>query len=593
MFEKLLSFPSRYINYLRTVMSQRQFLIFSAVLVGLSSGLAIVVLKTFVYWVFMFAQYMDDRLPLRFLSFLLPLVGLLLTVFIIQRVFNGNLEKGSWRIIAAIFKNKSNLNKKHMYAHIITSSITVGFGGSAGIESPVTITGAAFGSNFARVFKFSQKERSLLLACGVSSAVAAAFNAPVTGILFTFEVLFMDLGLSGFIPLMLSTASGAVLASVLLGEKILFKFSNIEAFSFQNLPFYLVLGVFTGVVAVYHKRMFYAIEGFFEKNKLSVYTKTVLGALALCFLIFLLPGLFGEGYQTIRNLLNSNESKILSTTLFGSESKVIVLLYVFLLILVKPIATGITLGAGGNGGSFAPALFLGSLCGYFTSYGINLLGWFHTLPVGNFTMIGMAGLISGLFHAPLTSIFLIAEITGGYQLMIPLMIVSALSFAVSRKFAPLSLDGIKLNQLNLNVSEDKDKQILTSINRFACLHSIDLVAYETSDLRTILESIQHSDQAIIPVLNDTDKVIGCIYTEDLPFLISWDDISLKMSVKQFISLEKITGKLEETTEEYLDIMNTADRNALLILKDDAPYGWISKSDLLEEYRKQVQDHNLD
>ncbi len=454
---------------LKTIISDRQFLYISCVLVGISSALAVILLKSFAHWVYQFVTYLDALYKLPYFNSILPVVGILLTVLVVRKFLDGSIEKGTSQIMIAVAKRSGYIPRKQMYAQIITSSLTVGMGGSAGLESPITITGAAFGSNFAQNFRFNYKDRTLLLACGVASGIAAAFNAPIAGVLFAIEVIIADMSVTAFIPLMISSATGAIVSAVVLKESILLNFKEQFVFDYSNTFYYVVLGIIAGLFSLYHARMFRRIETFTAKMPYKPYKKALIGAGLLAILIFLFPTLFGEGYESIKVLAHDKAAGILDNSLIEkfNENKWVVFAFVILTLFVKSIATGLTLGSGGNGGNFAPSLFVGSYLGYSFAKFFELIG-FKELPITNFTVVGMAGVLSGLFHAPLTAIFLIAEITGGYGLMVPLLIVSSISFAISKHYDKYSMDIFTIADKGLVFTSDKDKNILNKIE----LHNI-------------------------------------------------------------------------------------------------------------------------
>ncbi len=305
----------------------------------------------------------------------------------------------------------------------------MGFGGSAGLEAPIVITGAAFGSNYSKTYDLDKKEKTLLLACGIAAGIAAVFNAPIAGVLFALEVLIIDISISAFTPLILSAATGALISKIFLNDDVLLSFQLQQPFNYFNVPFYILLGILAGLISIYHARTFTKIEGLFSNAPKKKYLNVLIGGVALAMLLFIFPSLFGEGYQSIKLLSTQHPENLLDNSILQSlkNNQWIVLAFIGAIIFIKSIATGLTIGSGGNGGNFAPSLFVGSYLGFFFSRCINMLN-LGNLPENNFTIVGMAGVLSGLYHAPLTAIFLIAEITGGYTLMIPLMIVSSISF---------------------------------------------------------------------------------------------------------------------------------------------------------------------
>ncbi len=577
------------IFWIRNRITSRQFLLLSSVFVGISAALAVIILKTFAHQVYLFASDLNQRLHFQYVNFILPVIGIVLTVLIVQRVLKGNLEKGTWRIIYAITKRSSILPRAQMYAQIITSSITVGFGGSAGLESPVTITGAAFGSNYARQYRLSAKERTLLLACGVAAGIAAAFNAPIAGVLFTMEVLLADVGISAFIPLMLSAATGALVSNVLLSDKILLSLKGQLAFDYFNIPWYILLGILTGFIAVYHSRMFVRIEGFFERLQWGKYKKAIIGALLLSVLILLFPCLFGEGYESMKVLSTMHPERLLDETLFSKipKQEVLLLLFVGVVVFLKSIATGITLGSGGNGGNFAPSLFVGSYTGFAFAYGLNLTGWFDKIPVTNFTMVGMAGMLSGLFHAPLTAMFLIAEITGGYNLMIPLMIVSSISFAISKRFVPHSMDTQKLAEDGHVMRADKDRHVLSTIDQQAVLEEMVVVLKPNDSIDTLFRTIQTTKQALFPIMNERGSLLGMIYLNDLPDLLHIHAGNPNTELESFMEPIIYCAGPDDPMEKVMDLFDQSGLSYLPLIYQDQVLGYYSKTRLLDVYRKKV------
>lgn len=376
------------ITLAQSLMTPKQFIFLSSVLIGISCSLAVIVLKTFAHNVFSFATYINGILKLSFINSILPIIGILLTVFVIKRVLNGSIEKGTSQILYAVAKKASIIPKKQMYAQIVTSSLTVGLGGSAGLESPIVVTGAAFGSNFSQNYKLPYKDRTLLIGCGVAAGIAAAFNAPIAGVLFAIEVLLVDVSISAFTPIMISAATGALVSAIVLDETILLSFKKQEIFNYNNIPFYVLLGILTGFMAVYYARHFQKVEHYFAKLKMNPYKKALFGSSILALLIFVFPTLFGEGYESIRTLSETDPGKLLDNTLFADfrNNQWILLLFVGCTMMIKVFASGLTIGSGGNGGNFAPSLFLGSYLGYFFSKFITLIG-LSKLPITNLSLI--------------------------------------------------------------------------------------------------------------------------------------------------------------------------------------------------------------
>ncbi len=573
------------LGLLRIVLSDRQFLYFSCVIVGITSALAVTVLKTFAHNVFQFTTYVNKILKLPYLNSILPILGIVLTVLIIRKFLNGSLEKGTAQIMIAVAKRSGFMPKKQMYAQIVTSSLTVGMGGSAGLESPITITGAALGSNYAQDFRLNYKDRTLLLACGVAAGIATAFNAPVAGVLFAIEVILADMSVSAFIPIMISSATGAIMSNLTLKGGILLSFKRGLNFDYHNTIYYVLLGIIAGFLSVYHARLFRWVEhriGSYSKN---VYTRAFVGAGILGMLIFLFPTLFGEGYENIKALANNQAGELLDNSLFehlnGSEWWI--MLFVLITMMIKSIATGLTLGSGGNGGNFAPSLFVGSYLGYLVSKVVTLIG-IKNLPIDNFTVVGMAALLSGLFHAPLTAIFLIAEITGGYGLIIPLMLVSSISYAIAKRYDNYSMDIYSIADKGIVFTSDKDRNILDKID-VSLLYSSHLKTVFTDFAPAEIKDIfTNTNQYFIPVLDRSLIIQGIIMLNDVRKpLFSNNEIDFS----EFI-IPANTVSVDEATAKIIRMMEESRHDYVLLMKDGKYIGYITKSTIMDAYRQNLK-----
>ena len=574
--------------------TSKQFIFLSSVLVGISAGLAVIVLKSFAHSVFTFATYVNGILKLNYINSILPIIGILLTVFVVNKLLGGSIEKGTSQILYAVAKKASIIPKKQMYAQIVTSSLTVGLGGSAGLESPIVITGAAFGSNYAQKYHLSYKDRTLLIGCGVAAGIAAAFNAPIAGVLFAVEVLLVDVSISAFTPIMIAAATGAMVSVVALDESILLSFKQQEHFHHLNIIYYVFLDVFTGFVSVYYSRYFQKIERYFHISKLSVYKKALLGSSILALLIFVFPTLFGEGYESIRILSQNDPGQLLEYTLFKGfrNNNWMLLLFIGASMMLKVFATGFTLSCGGNGGNFAPSLFLGSYVGFFFSTLLNLIG-IAKLPVSNFTIVGMAGILSGLFHAPLTAIFLIAEITGGYGLMIPLMIVASTSYAISKRFEKHSMDVKNLAKKGHAFTSNKDANVLSTLETSTIIDTSYLTISPNENLERLVDLISHSDQVIFPVVNEENELLGVVHFNDIREII-FNTYRVKYTLVKEIMIAP--AALIAPTDRMEIVMNKFEqtRKAFLpVVQNGKYFGFISKSVALEAYRTKLKAMTID
>lgn len=594
MIKKLFRKLESIIALSQSILTPKQFIFLSSVLVGISCAFAVIILKTFAHSVFSFATYISGILKLSFINSILPIIGILLTVLVVNKVLNGSIQKGTSQILYAVAKKASIIPRKQMYAQIVTSSLTVGLGGSAGLESPIVITGAAFGSNYAQNYKLAYKDRTLLIGCGVAAGISAAFNAPIAGVLFAIEVLLVDVSISAFTPIMISAATGALVSAIVLDESILLSFKKQETFDYHNIPFYVILGLLTGFIAVYYARNFQKVEHYFSELKMGPYKKALIGSSLLALLIFIFPTLFGEGYESIKTLSESDPGQLLDNTLFATwrNNQWVLLLFVGCTMMVKVFASGLTLGSGGNGGNFAPSLFLGSYLGYFFSKFISLTG-LSKLPISNFTMVGMAGILSGLFHAPLTAIFLIAEITGGYGLMIPLMIVSSISFAISKRFEKYSLDVKNLAKKGHAFTSNKDSNILSTLDIDTIIQTDYLTVSPEDHLSKLVDLISHSNQVVFAVVDNERDLVGIVHFNDIREII-FNAYRVKYTlIKDVMKTPAATISSNDSMEIVMSKFERSKSAFLPVLRNEKYFGIISKSIALEAYRTKLRSMTIE
>lgn len=585
---KKINFIEKAINWIHEKTSEKQFLIFSSILVGVSAGIAAVILKLFVHAI---RHYLVDEFLLKYdfkyLYLVLPLIGIGVTILIIKYILHNQLSKGNTDILFSIAKKSSFLPFRQMYSHVITSAFTVGFGGSAGLESPIVSTGSAIGSNFARTYKLSYKDRTLLLAAGAAGGIAGAFNAPIAGVLFALEVILVDISITTFIPLLIAAASGALISKIILHESNLLFFKLKEPFDSNNFFFYVILGLLAGMVSLYYVIFFDKVESKFHKIK-SRFTKWIIGGLSLAFLFALFPSLFGEGYESIKALSEFRTDDLIKDSLLLNliDNKWLLFLFIILTLLFKTIAAAITLGSGGNGGNFAPSLFVGAYLGFSFSFFLNLIG-FKDIPVSNFTIVAMAGILSGVFHAPLTAIFLIAEITGGYELIIPLMMVSSISYVIVKHFHPQSLDIRRLKDRGTIISENKDTSILSKIDVKEMIETDFATIHFKATLRDIVETIKHSKRNIFPVVKLNNKLLGIIYLDNIREEMFNPELYDKVTAKEV--MRKLSMVID-TEEDIFTIMRKFEESGqwnLPVVENEIYIGFLSKSSILDKYRHEL------
>lgn len=413
---------------------KNSLLILICILIGISAGFSAFLLKSTLHFIHQFIQIVKDKNILNLLLFALPIIGIYITLLYLNVFHKKDFKKGVSPILYAIKNKSARIEYAHTYGHVISSALTVGFGGSAGFEAPIVATGSAIGSNFARFFNFNYEDRILLLAAGAAAGISAIFNAPIAGVLFSVEVLLVGISVSAFIPLLISSATGAVVSKILFQEKLFVLITN--EWHLKALPIYIILGVIAGLYSVFIIRQNIKISTFFNRIN-NVWIRATIGGLILSSFIFIFPSLYGEGYFLIQTVFNNENVYLLNNTLFTNNSNYF-FISMILLIIVKLYASSITMAVGGNGGIFAPTLFMGGFLGFLISDAISNSGLIH-LNVINFTVAGMAGVLSGVIKIPLTAVFLIAEITGGYALLVPLMIVSTTSYFISSYFENKSI----------------------------------------------------------------------------------------------------------------------------------------------------------
>lgn len=577
------------ILYLRSKVSRMQFIMVIATLVGFTSGIVAVLLKTLVH----FIQHSIVNIPVtRFAYLLFPAVGLLVTVFIVQRFFGGQIEKGIGMVLKAIARKSSFIPLNHSYLHVITSSITVGLGGSAGLEAPIVATGSAIGSNLARITDLNYQERTLLIACGAAGGISAIFNAPIAGVIFAIEILLTETVVSYFIPLIISSVVGALCSKIILQESSLFNFILKQTFNYANVPYYIVLGIMAGFVSLYYAKTFKWVEQKLHNAEMNIYVKALIAGAMLLVIYFVFPPLFGEGYNSVKLVANGTFKHFDdNTSLFSLLNENWDLVgFTACIVLLKPIAAAITIGGGGNGGNFAPSLFTGAWLGFFFSKLMNHIPMVK-IPEGNFSLVGMAGVLSGVMYCPLTAIFLIAEITNGYELFIPLMIVSSISFFIVKSYEPFSMETKKLALEGQIFTQKKEKNILTAIT----LQDIIKDNYETiqpdKKLKDLIELIKKSEKNIFAVVDGKGRFTGIIELNDIKQKIFQPDQFEKISIKSIMKKPRAILYDDQDMHTVMEKFDTTQSWYLPVLNNDKHFiGFISKSKLFNKYREILASH---
>lgn len=566
---------------------QRNFLLYSSVFVGFIGGLAAVALKFLVRFMEDVSRNIASHLPFHIIYVFLPALGIFLTVAWQHLVNRDSMQKGIGSILLNIKRNRSNLRYNNIYSHLITSSLTVGFGGSSGLEAPIVCTGAAIGSNVGKFFNLSPYEKTVLLAAGTSAGIAAVFNSPIAGVLFSLEILIGEITIPTFIPLLIASATGVVVAKVLYSQQLFHLVT--EGWKMNALPFYIILGALSGWTAVYISRVGGKLEkGIFTKQ--NRYIRATAGGLLLGLMLLVFPTLFGEGYHYLQQMLNGN-IEVLKEDLFFSqwlENPWIMLLFIAALVFTKIIAAGVTIGSGGNGGTFAPTMFTGAFLGLFVAYGVNQTGLIH-LNTSNFIAVGMAGALSGVLHAPLTAIFLIAEITGGYVLFIPLMIVSAMSYVISRMFNKHNMYWDHLVHEN-NLDPAQDTGILNAISLQSLINRDYTAVNRNMPVVDFFKILANSKSNIFAVLNNDNALEGVIWLDEIRKNL-FNDVQQGRTVADIMVTPPAIIDHDEPMSSVMEAFDSLDVWQLPVTKDGKFVGFVSKSALLSKYREVIIENH--
>lgn len=565
----------------RKIFGNKTSLLLTSIIIGLLASCCAVILKNGVHLIRYWVHFASDSFPL--LLFIFPTLGILLTAVYTQRVRKGDLGRGVTNIIYCISRRDSRVQKDKMYSQMLTSILTVGFGGSAGLEAPSASTGSAFGSNLASWLGFNQKERTLLLACGAAAGISAIFNAPIAGVVFAFEILLVDKPLPLVVPLLISSATAALLSPLINSPQPFVLIT--QPWHSVNIFHYLIFAVIAAFLSVYAIKAYFYFGDLFARSK-RPYLRAIVGGLLLGGLIFLFPPLYGEGYESVLVLLHNQPTQLLADSLVSGNSEIgILIVFVLALMFLKVIATALTVGAGGNGGMFGSSLFTGAMCGYSYAHIINLSGLGHLNEV-NFTVVGMAALMSGIIHTPLTAIFLIAEITGGYALFVPLMLTCSVSFLISRYFEPFSVYTKKLAMKGDLIIADKDKVVLAKMklrnyidSNFIAFNENDMVA----DAIKKISSLQNRD--IFPVLNSAGALKGVIVSQTISDIIFSDKQYDSITVKQIMTAPKALLNINDSAETALKNFEQYNVRVLPVIDDGRFAGFVYRANIYANYRR--------
>lgn len=582
----------RVVSWRERHITERNFVVVLALVVGILCGFAAQLLKGMIHLISGLLTAHMNATTANYLYLVYPMVGIILVTLFIKYVVKDNISHGVTRVLYAISRSKSRLKKRNMYASLVASSVTIGFGGSVGAEGPIVFTGAAIGSNIGQAFRLSSRMLMLLVGCGAAAGIAGIFRAPIAGMLFTLEVLMIDLTGVTVMPLLISSITGATVAYVMEGYNAEFFFSQSEPFQMSKIPYAVMLGVFTGFISLYFTRAIFMMEKMFSRIKRK-YIKIITGGLILAVLIFLFPPLYGEGYGAINNLLDGDYSKIVDGTFFYVDRDNIWFITCFIgaIILTKVFATSATNGAGGVGGTFAPSLFVGAMAGFLFAFALNnMVDGGVGISNKNFTLLGMAGVMSGVMHAPLMAIFLTAEMTGGYNLFLPLLIVSALSYMTIRVFEPYSIYTMRLAQKGDLLTHEKDKAVLTLLKVDNLVERDFKSVKPEMTLKEVVDIIATSNRNLFPVVDDGGQLVGVVQLDDIRNIMFRPDLYRKMHVTRFMSMPPARIEVTQAMEEVMRVFDKTNAWNLPVVDNGRYVGFVSKSKIFNSYRRVLRHY---
>jgi len=569
--------------YSRLIGRRRLILILSFV-IGILSGLAAVVLKNTIHLLNELLQLILDKSSFNLLFLALPGVGIIIAMLYVRYFVKDNIGHGVSRVLFAISKGGGKIKKHNTYSSMVASTITIGFGGSVGAEAPVVLTGSAIGSSIGQFFRLNYRTLTLLIGCGAAGAIASIFKAPLAGLVFTIEVLMLDLTMSSIVPLLISAVSAASVSYFLLGRGVVFDYQVVRPFYLHNIPWFILLGVFCGLVSAYFIRLSLKIEGKYKKIS-NPYKKWIIGSLVLGGLIFVFPPLYGEGYSTLQTLLDGRSSELLKSSPFASFQNDYWLLLIALIMILatKVVATASTTGGGGVGGTFAPSLFMGGVAGYFVAKLINQFN-FIDVSESNFALVGMAGMMAGVMHAPLTAIFLIAEMTGGYALFIPLMITSTISFITILYFEPHSIYTKQLAARGELITHHKDKAVLTILQLENVIEKDFAIVNPNDSLGYLVKVISQSKRNVFPVVDNDGAFMGVVLLDEIREVMFNTELYESTYVRDYLTFPPDFINMNESMECVMRKFEETNSWNLPVLDNDKYVGFVSKSKIFSAYR---------
>lgn len=586
-FIKFLSWREKHIK-------EKNFVIILAFLVGIFAGLAAMLLKWLIHLIGNLIITHGVEGGINYAYVIAPAIGIVIVALYVRYVVKDNISHGVTRVLYAISQKKSRLKRHNIYTSLIASSITIGFGGSVGAEGPIVCTGAAIGSNLGSLFRLSPRILMILVGCGAAAGIAGIFKAPIAGMLFTLEVLMLDLTTVSVMPLLIASITGATIAYAYTGYDFEFFFAQSESFPIERVPLVIMLGILCGLVSLYFTDVMNLMEKFFGRFKNKPWLRTLFGCCILTLLVYLFPPLYGEGYSAINSLLSGRVVEVVQASPFAAESSspLFIMLFIALIIACKAFATSSTNGAGGVGGTFAPSLYVGCLTGFLFAMIVNYFSIAMGIEISNknFALMGMAGVMSGVMHAPLMAIFLTAELTGGYALFLPLLIVSTISYGTIKIFKPYSIYTMRLARRGELLTHHKDKAVLTLLKVNSVIERDFMPVQPDMNLKQMVDVISRSNRNLFPVLDAEGCLLGIVLLDEIRNIMFRPDLYKKMSVSTFMSVPPAKIEIGDSMEKVMKTFDDTGAWNLPVVENGKYIGFVSKSKIFNSYRRVLRHY---
>lgn len=584
---------NRLISWRLSHISERNFVYFLSLAIGILSGLAALILKNLVHFVEVRLTGWFEATTFSYLYLAYPVLGITLTWLFVKYVVKDDIGHGVTKILFSISRKSGRLKPHNTWSSMVASSLTIGLGGSVGAEAPIVLTGASIGSNLARIFKLNYKYVILMIGCGAAGAIAGIFKAPIAGVVFTLEVLMLDMTMAYLIPLLISSITAASLSYIFMGGAMVMKFDLVNAFSVNNIGYYIILGIFCGLVSLYFTRAILWQESKYKKIT-NPFMRLVAGGLLLSLLVFLLPPLWGEGYTSVSKIFSGHGTDMLNNSIFfgWKENNYLFISFLAMILLLKVVATAATTGGGGVGGIFAPTLFMGAVSGLLIARTLNTFFQLQ-LPEENFALAGMAGLMAGVMHAPLTGIFLTAEITGGYGLFIPLIITSTVAYLTIMRFEPHSIYTKRLAQRGELITHHKDKAVLKLMQTRNLIETDFEILSPDATLRDLTNAISRSHRNLFPVVDRDGMLKGMVKLSEVRTMIFETDLYDKVKIRDLMYMPRHYVSPRDSMEEVAEKFESSGRFNLAVIDNGKYVGFLSRAKVFSEYRDNIRHFSSD